>query len=246
MWDRPQTLNAVANALFAVASLLLLCAVFFYVIRLPAFPLREVRITNSLAHVTQEQIETIVRREFRGNFFTLDLSATRIVFEKLPWVRKAHVRRQWPDRLEVVLEEHVPLARWSSHALVNVYGEVFEAAYDTQLPIFVGPAGTAKEITIQYEYFRRSLTAIGKVPAQVQVSPRRAWQIRLEDGPVIELGREQIEERLSKFIASYERTLGQLQRRIEYVDLRYANGFAVRIPELRHEKTEPKRTRGAA
>jgi cell division protein FtsQ len=62
MWDRPQTLNAVANALFAVATLLLLCAVFFYVIRLPAFSLREVRITSPLAHVTQEQVETIVRR----------------------------------------------------------------------------------------------------------------------------------------------------------------------------------------
>lgn len=246
MWDKPHILNAVANLLLAVAALLVLCAAFFYVIRLPVFPLREVWISSPLAHVTQEQIQSIVKREFRGNFFTLDLNATRVVFEKLPWVRKAHVRREWPDRLEVVLEEHVPLARWSSHALVNVYGEVFEAAYDARLPVFVGPAGTAKEITIQYEYFRRSLAAIDKVPAQVQVSPRRAWQIRLEDGPTIELGREQIEMRLSKFIASYERTLGRLQRRIEYVDLRYANGFAVRIPELRREKIEPRGKKGAA
>ena len=245
MWDKPHILNAVANLLFTAAVLLALYAAFFLAIRLPFFPLREVRVSSALAHVTAEQIGAIVKRELKGNFFTLDLTMTRTAFEKLPWVRKAHVRRQWPDRLEVALEEHVPLARWSSFALVNIYGEVFEAAYDDSLPVFTGPAGTAKEITIQYEYFRRSLAVIGKVPAQVRVSPRRAWQIRLEDGPTLELGREQIEARLSKFIASYENTLGQLRRRIDHVDLRYANGFAVRIPELRPEKAQPRAKQGA-
>lgn len=246
MWDKPQFLNAVANLLLAATALLVSGAAFYYVIRLPVFALREVWISSPPAHVTREQLESIVQREIKGNFFTLDLNATRTVLEKLPWVRKAGVRRQWPDRLEVVLEEHVPLARWSNHALVNIYGEVFEAAYDARLPVFAGPAGTAKEITIQYEYFRRSLAAIDKVPAQVQMSARRAWQIRLEDGLIIELGRQQIEARLSRFIAVYERTVGKLRRRIEHVDLRYVNGFAVRIPELQNEKTEPREKRGAA
>lgn len=246
MWDKPQLMNAAANLLLAATMLLVSGAAFHYVVRLPVFALREVEISSPPAHVTREQIANIVLREIRGNFFTLELNAARLAFEKLPWVRKAGVRRHWPNRLEVVLEEHVPLARWNDHALVNNFGEVFEATYDERLPVFAGPAGTAKEITIQFEYFRRSLAAIDKVPAQVQVSARRAWQIRLEDGLTIELGRQQIEARLSRFIASYERTLGKLQRRIEHVDLRYVNGFAVRIPELKNEKTEPREKRGAA
>lgn len=243
MWDRPGPLNAAANVLYAVAALLALYMVVALVTALPAFALREVRIGGALTHVTQSQIEGIVQRELRGNFFTLNLATARAAFETLPWVRRVNVRRQWPDRLEVALEEHVPLARWASAALVNTHGEVFEAAYEGKLPVFVGPPGTAKEITIQYEYFRRSLAAIGQTPVQVRISPRRAWQLKLESGLTLELGREQIETRLARFVAVYGRTLGRLERRLDYVDLRYANGFAVRIPELRHEKKSPMRGR---
>ena len=246
MWDRPDILNRISDLLYTLALLLVIGGALYFVVHLPAFALREVRVDGPLTHVTGEQVESIVRHEFKGNFFTLNLAAARAAFEKLPWVRKVNVRRQWPDQLEVMLEEHVPLARWGNLALVNSYGEVFEAAYDGKLPLFIGPDGTAKELTIQYEYFRRSLAEIGMVPVQVQVSQRRAWQIRLEDGMTLELGREQIEARLARFIAAYGRTVGKLARHIDYVDLRYANGFAVRIPELKFEKTGPKGRRGAA
>lgn len=238
MWDKPGALNAISNALFAAAALLLAYGVFYFAMRLPVFPLREVRIMEAPAHVTAQQIETIVTQEVKGNFFTLDLGRARSGFEKLPWVRNVNVRRQWPDRLEVSLEEHVPLGRWSATALVNTYGELFAAAYDGQLPAFVGPAGSEKEIAIQYGYFKRSLAALGMTPVQVQVSPRRAWQVRVSNGITLQLGRENVEPRLDRFIAVYERTLGRLQRRITYVDLRYPNGFAVGIPELAREQPE--------
>ena len=245
MWDRPDTLNRFADLLVTVAALAALYGAAHFVVRLPVFPLHEVRVTSALTHLTSEDIETMIKREIKGNFFTLDLAATRAAFEKLPWVRKAGVRRHWPARLDVTLEEHVPLARWGNLALVNTHGEVFEARYDWDLPVFVGSAESAKEIAIQYEYFRRSLAAIGKTPVQVQLSARRAWEVRLDGGPTLELGREQVEARLARFVAAYSRSLGRLGRRIDYVDLRYSNGFAVRIPELRFEKAEPKRRRSA-
>lgn len=246
MWDRPDILNRLADSLIAVAALLVLFGALHFVLRLPVFPLREVRVTNAVALVSREQVEALIRREIRGNFFTLDLAATRLAFAKLAWVRNVSMRRRWPDRLEVTLEEHVPLARWGNLALVNNHGEVFNAAYDGDLPLFVGPPEAAKEIVMQYEFFRRTLAAIGKAPAQVQVTPRRAWRVRLEGGPTLELGREQVEARLVRFVAAYGRTLGRLDRRIDFVDLRYANGFAVRIPELRFEKTAPKGRKGRA
>jgi cell division protein FtsQ len=177
-------------------------------------------------------VESIVRREVRGNFFTLQLADTRTAFEKLPWVRRADVRRQWPGALEVVLVEHVPLARWGKSALVNVHGEVFEAAFDGALPVFNGPAGAAKEMAIQYDHFRRSLAAIGKTPGELNVSPRRAWQVRLDDGLTLDLGREHVEERLRRFVATYPRTIARMTRPVDRVDLRYANGFAARVPGL--------------
>ncbi len=246
MWDKPDILNAIASLLFAAAFLLVAYGTLHYVVRLPVFPLREVRISGALAHVTVGQVEVIVKRELQDNFFTLDLAQARAAFERLPWVRKVNVRRQWPDRLDVTLEEHVPLARWGSVALVNIQGEVFTAAYDGMLPLFVGPPASAKEIAIQYGYFQRSLAAIGQVPAQVRVSPRRAWQVRLESGLTLELGRESIESRLDRFIAVYERTVNRLQRKIDYVDLRYPNGFAVRVPELKFEPQDARRGKKTA
>lgn len=238
MWDRPEVLNRISNGLIAFACLLIAYATLSFVVHLPVFALREIRVVGTPAHVTRAQVETIVTKEMRGTFFTLNLPTLRLAFEKLPWVREVNLRRQWPDRLDVTVTEHVPLARWGNLALVNKHGEIFQAAYDGKLPVFVGPAGTSKEIAIQYDFFRRTLAAIDAAPALVRLTPRRAWQVRLASGTTLELGREDVEARLARFIAVHDRTLGALQRRVDYIDLRYANGFAVRIPELKGEHGE--------
>ncbi|HXF66882.1 MAG TPA: cell division protein FtsQ/DivIB [Burkholderiales bacterium] len=234
-------MNAAATALAAFAALALFYAAGMHVLRHPAFALREVRVVNELRHVSREEVVEVARRELRGGFFTLDLEAARAAFERLPWVRRASVWRRWPDRLEVALEEHVPLARWSATALVNTHGELFEGSYAGSLPLFRGPDGGAREIAIQYRYFRRSLEPIGRVPVEVALSPRRAWRLVLDGGLALELGREEVEARLARFVAAYARTVGRLERSIEYVDLRYPNGFAVRVPGLRDGEIGPGR-----
>jgi cell division protein FtsQ len=230
MWNRPDSLNIISNALFALTFALIAWMLVMFVVRLPIFALREVRVNNVLVHVTRDQIEAVIRRDVAGNFFTLDLPRLRTGFEQLPWVRTADVRRRWPHRVDVVLEEQVPLARWGNDALVNVHGEVFAAAYDGALPMFIGPdAGTAAEIALQYDYFRRSLAAINDAPTQVRMSPRHAWELKLASGLTLELGRDDIEARLDRFVAFYARTVGRLPQRPDYVDLRYPNGFAARV-----------------
>jgi cell division protein FtsQ len=244
MWDKPALLNRIANGLYALAVLLAGYGLIWIVVHQPAFALRHVEITGEAKHVTRAQVEAIVGNELRGTFFTLNLPHLRGSFEKLPWVREVRLRRHWPDRLEVNVVEHVALARWGSTALVNTQGEVFQAAYDGTLPVFLGPPGTSKEIAIQYEFFRRNLSAIGATPVMVRVTPRRAWQVRLEGGPTLELGRDDVEARLARYLAVHERTVGTLKRRIDYVDLRYANGFAVRIPELKAEAQSDRAAKG--
>lgn len=243
MWDRPDTLNSAASVLYGLAVLLALVVTAAFTIRLPVFPLREVRLHTAPAHVTREQVEFVVRRELRGNFFTLDLDAVRNAFRRLAWVRDVELRRRWPDRLEVRLEEHLPLARWTTGKLVSTRGDLFEAQYRGPLPVFIGPAGAAKEMAIQYEYFRRGLAGIAERPAEVRVSPRRAWQLRLESGLTLALGRERIEARFDGFVAAYGRIAAALEQPIEYVDLRYANGFAVRVRKAEPNKPQPGRAR---
>lgn len=231
MWDKPQVLNWIANFLFALAAVLMLYGALFVVVHLPIFPIRQVRVDGSLDHVTREQIKLIVSRHLQGNFFTLDLEQARSSFEKLPWARSVSVRRRWPDRLEVTVEEHRELARWGNIALVNTYGELFHAASDSDLPVFYGPGDGVHEVAEHYGKYSQVLATAGMRVSELVLTPRRAWQIRTDKGMVIELGREQMDERLEKFADVYQGTLSKLGVAVRYADLRYPNGFAVRKPE---------------
>ncbi len=232
MWDDAPALRLAANLLFAIAAVLMLYGSVHYVTHLPIFPLRDIQVTGDVTHVTHEQVEAVVARELRGNFFTVDLAQARAAFEKLPWVRKVNVRRQWPDRLEFAVEEHRPLARWGSTALVSAQGEVFEAAINTTLPVLQGPEGSAPEVVSRFQSFQQTLEPVGRRIVQVTLSARRAWVLKLDDGMMIELGRENLDARLAGFVTAYDATVARLPRPSTYIDLRYANGFAVRSPGL--------------
>jgi cell division protein FtsQ len=221
-------LTALANTLYVLAGLSIVYVIGLEVVRLPIFPIRAIEVSGQIAHTTRNQVEQIVSRELKGNFFTLDLEQARAAFEKLPWVRTANVRRQWPDHLQVELEEQIAVARWHDTALVNSYGEAFEAASNETLPVFIGPQGSAAEVHRQYQSFARALSVLDKTPKEVVLSDRGAWRITLNDGQVLELGREQMDERLQRFVAAYPRTLAQLPPMRLRIDLRYPNGFTVR------------------
>ncbi len=233
MWDNHQSLDLLANWLFALAAVMAIYLISYWAIHLPAFPLQEMNIRGSngdgrLRHVTREQIDGVVRSEEMGNFLTVDLEATRKAFDKLPWVRAVSVRRIWPRGLEVTLEEHVALARWGSDALVSTQGEIFNAASDERLPVFEGPPGSSGEMVRQYAVFNKLLRPLELSIGQISLSPRRAWRVRLNNGLVLELGREQVEARLARFVLLHDQSVAQLNQRLSYVDLRYPSGFAAR------------------
>jgi cell division protein FtsQ len=248
MWDKPQALRQLANSLFGISLLLVLFGALHYLVHMPEFPLRQVQLSAAPQRVDIAQIEAVVRNEVRGNFFTVDLEGTRQAFERLPWVRKVSVRRDFPWRLEVTLEEHEALARWNGAELVNTHGEVFAGSTEQALPKFIGQPDTAAEVTQMYGAFGKLLAPLKHEVAQISLSPRRAWQLRLDNGMVLELGREQAEQRLARFVAVYPYSLAPMQqsyaifnagktphengqqRTVNYVDLRYSNGFAAYLP----------------
>jgi cell division protein FtsQ len=230
MWDKPTLLNWIANLLFAVSMVAMLYAALFAVVHLPIFPLREVAVDGQLSHVSREQVKLIVAKHLKGNFFTLDLIKARNAFEKLPWARKVSVRRRWPDKLEVVIEEHQALARWGSIALVNTHGELFHAASNSDLPVFFGPGDGVIEVASQYIEISKTLKNANLKVANLTLTPRRAWQISTTNDMVIELGRVEMQARLVKFVSVYSRTIAGLNMKVTYADLRYPNGFAVRRP----------------
>lgn len=229
MWDRPTLLNWMANLLFSLAVVMLLYAVLFVVLHLPLFPVRQVQVAGNLNHVNHEQIQLIVSKYLQGNFYTLDLQRTRAAFEKLPWARKVSVRRQWPDTIVVHIEEHQVLGRWGSLALVNRQGELFQAASDEQLPTFYGPGDAIREVAQGYGTFSQILRDSDMQILQLSLSSRRAWEIRTTDGRQLMLGREAAKQRLQRFVAVRKQQQQIAQSDWRYADLRYPNGFALRL-----------------
>lgn len=230
MWDNAPLLRGVANALFGISLVLVSYGAVRYVLHLPAFPLQAVELVAVPERVSVEQLQQVVREQVSGNFFTVDLERTRQSFERLPWVRKVSVRRKFPWSLQVEVEEHVALARWNGAALVNTHGEVFLASTDQALPAFVGQPDTSQQVAQIYGELNETLQAMQQQIAQISLSPRFAWQIKLENGMVLELGREEMRTRLERFVKVYPYSLQSSAQFVRHVDLRYRNGFAAYQP----------------
>ncbi|HEU0186997.1 MAG TPA: cell division protein FtsQ/DivIB [Gallionellaceae bacterium] len=227
MWDKPHLLRIAGNTLFAISFVLLAYGGLRYVLQMPGFNLRSVQLTSVPQHVDVELVNKVVKNAVRGGFFSVNLEQTRRAFEQLPWVRKVNVRRKFPWSLEVSLEEHVALARWNSEGeLVNTHGEVFVAQSSDALPGLIGQPDTSHQVAEMYADLGQQLSGIGKI-AQLSLSPRFAWQVRLDNGLVLDLGREQVLQRVARFVHVYPYSLAARASALNRVDLRYRNGFAV-------------------
>ncbi len=130
MWDDARTLNAMALVLAGIAVAVLSWSALAWLVRQPAFAISEVVVTTPLERANGAHLESVVREELRGTFFTMDLERARRALAEVPWVRAIALRRQWPHRLEIAVEEQAPLARWNDAGLVNTMGEVFVAEMD--------------------------------------------------------------------------------------------------------------------
>jgi cell division protein FtsQ len=230
VWDNPRLLNTAAGALVGVALFVFALAGVVLLARSPLFPVSRIELAHPLQNTTRAEIESALGGRIGDNFFALNPDQVRTALEALPWVRRAWVRRVWPDGLEVTLEERVPLARWGEHALVDVHGERFAARAGTALPLFIAPEGAERELAARYARFSEAVAPLGARLERLVLTPRLAWQLTLDSGLHIMLGRDAdgADARLARFVAAYPATLGRSARRHDYVDLRYPNGFALR------------------
>ena len=229
MWDNPRQLNMLAGFLVGLTVLAFTLTVLQLALRSPLWPVRDVTVHGKLDRTTQAEIEEVLRGRVAGNFFSVDVVEVRNALERLPWVRRAAVRKVWPDRLEATLEEHVALALWGERALVNTFGERFTGSSEAKLPRFSGPPRSEGEVTRRYARFNEIVAPLGTQVQELILTPRLAWQLKLENGVRLALGRDAdaAETRLERFV----RTAARGMARYDYVDLRYPNGFALRMPD---------------
>jgi cell division protein FtsQ len=228
MWDNPRLLNAAAGFLVGLAALAFAAAAAYWLAHSALFPVRIIELRTTLKQAPRAEVERTLASVGRSNFFAAPIDELRSALERLPWVRRAAVRRVWPDGLEVSIEEHAPLARWAAGGLVNQQGERFAGEAAVELPLFSAPAGTEAEVARRYARFSQLLAPLGSPIERLTLSARLAWELRLANGLEVKLGRDAdaAEARLARFVGSSEAS--ELAPLGTTVDLRYPNGFSVR------------------
>jgi len=189
-------------------------------------PVKRVLFSGSTERIPAAALEAL-GRDIQAAPGGASLAAVRDAARRIAWVRDATVRRRFPDTVEIQLETHVALARWNEAALVSRRGEVFVADYDAVLPRFRGADGAAPVMARQYPALAAALAPLGSAIAEVRLSARGAWQVTLDSGLDLDLGRGAVEARIARFVSAWPE-LAARGIAAAHADLRYPNGFALR------------------
>lgn len=235
-------MNLMAWAMLTVFAALLLNSMAGWAATQATFALRAISVTGELTHNNAVTMRANVTPRLSGTFFTIDLERARLAFEALPWVRKALVRREFPDRLRVVLQEHKALAYWGGEGeprLVNSFGEVFEAnvgeVEQDAMPRLLGPDGQSAQVLLMYQSLRPLFEEMDMTLEQLELTGHGAWRGRLEEGATLELGSGTAAEVLAR-TQQFLKTLTQVTSRygrnsdaLETADLRHEGGYALRL-----------------
>ena len=252
MWNDVRMLNIATGVLAAVFVLILAGGAVAWGMHQRMFDLRGIVVRGDIRHLSLPAIRASAVAQLRGNFFSIDLGDARRAFETVPWVRRATVSRRWPNQLVVEIEEHVPMAHWIDGRGVNTHGELFavntaELEEYANLPMLEGPAGTEELVAQRLHDFTAWFKPIGRVPEAVALSNRFAWSVTLDDGLSVEIGREQDANTLAQRIARFVSTFEQVQKRwggeLQTADLRYPNGYAVRVAGVKFVAPKTARNR---
>lgn len=193
-------------------------------------PVRQLSIEGEFRRVSPLQIEAALASELGRGFLSLDLDELSRRLEQLAWVDTVRIGRRWPDALSVSVTEHIAAARWGADGLLNVRGELFtvDARHlPAELPQLGGPPGSEREVATYYLSLRGRLAEAGMSLESLEMDKRGALHFRLSTGQEIRIGRQEIAQRIDRFFTIVAPALAAEFDGVDYVDLRYTNGFTV-------------------
>jgi cell division protein FtsQ len=214
----------VAGALAALATLGMLLAVGL------DQPVRSIVIDGPFQRVASVEVQQAALGALQGGIVSADLDRLRKAVEALAWVDRARVQRLWPDRLRVEVVEQQAAARWGEDGLLNTRGELFATGVrhvPPELPRLEGPPGSEWQVAQRYLAIQGRLVEQGLRVAALTLDARGAWDMGLSNGVTVRLGRRQVDERMDRFVQVGAQVIAGRAADIDYIDLRYSNGFSI-------------------
>jgi len=193
-------------------------------------PITSISIEGSFQRVSALQIEEAVSDELETGFFSANLKIIQDQIVELAWIDQASVARRWPGKLVINVTEQIPAAIWGDSGLLNTRGDLFVANarhVPAELPRLSGPEGQSSTVAQRYLEMREKLIPFGLDLRQVDLDARGAWALKLGNGIGIRLGRRDVDARSQLFLDVAANIISSREAEIEFVDMRYSNGFTI-------------------
>lgn len=193
-------------------------------------PIDAVVVNGAFERVSAMDVEDALSMHVQTGFLSADLRAMRAELLEIPWVANANVRRRWPGSIEVNIAEERPAACWGAAGLLNVRGDLFVSEVQhvpAELPRLSGPAGSERRVSEMFFAIEERLEQRGMAAVALELDQRGAWELRLSSGIRVRLGASFVTQRLDRFFHALDRVIAAEAERVDYVDMRYTNGFAI-------------------
>lgn len=194
------------------------------------FPIKTVRVYG-VNHVDQTEVQQILMPMVRRGFFATNVDYIRDRLSQHPWIANIFVRRHWPDQIEINVVEKKAVALWGDGSLLSAAGDIFAPKQETfpeDLPKFIGPAGKHVMMLEYYDKMDRLFTPLHVKISELELTSYLTWRMRLSNGITLQLGHKDILTQLTHFVKVYPKIVGLHAADVDYIDLRYPNGMAVK------------------
>jgi cell division protein FtsQ len=227
---QPIAWSSVARSLVILSVLVSAVAAIAWMHKDDSFPIKHVSVEGDFKHTNKKDLVAAVSPFVKGSFFNVDVVNIRVAAQALPWVNQVQVRRIWPDKIFLQVDEHRAVAQWGKSGLVSENGQVFYPPKNTMptgLIKMSGYKGGSEVMTQRLIKIHKQMSPLGLRVAHLKMDERRSWQVNFSNGLELQLGRADSQERLDRFAKVYAAGLKQFEEQIKGVDMRYTNGLAV-------------------
>jgi cell division protein FtsQ len=190
----------------------------------------QVALVTPTEFVSAEELENYVKAKLKDSFFSLDVQQASEILATHPWVKNVNARKVWPNTLLVDVEEHQPWLNLNNQQLISREGVVFEpknAADFKELPLLVGHYGDVDDLLSMYHFFTEQMPSDEFRITKLSFHVYNGWTMWLENGITLFLGKQQLTERLERFLSVLHEMKNNQRDQISYIDLRYPSGVAV-------------------
>ena len=214
-----------------VILLIALSVAFCFLFSLLNQSITKIQYVNEMKRVSPDELRGISTKIYDEGFLQINLSDIQEEIGQVNWVKSVSLERQWPDQINILIEEEDIIGWWNKDSIINSKGNLFsldEQSLPGGLIEFYGPNGQQAIVYEKYLLFAEELSTRGILIEKVTLDFKGSWIVTIRPNIALRLGKENIGERFDRFLMIWDESLLDNLAVIEYIDLRYTEGFSVK------------------